>query len=45
MKFDKMTHIQAKSIPFLLKGKDLLGAAKTGSGKIMNNAQERLWLS
>ncbi len=35
MKFDKMTHIQAKSIPWLLKGKDLLGAAKTGSGKTL----------
>ena len=35
MKFDKMTHIQAKSIPWLLKGKDLLGSAKTGSGKTL----------
>jgi ATP-dependent RNA helicase DDX18/HAS1 len=39
MKFDKMTHIQAKAIPFLLKGKDLLGAAKTGSGKIQFTRQ------
>lgn len=34
MKFGKMTHIQAKAIAFLLKGKDLLGAAKTGSGRM-----------
>lgn len=33
MKFDRMTHIQAKAIPHLLKGRDVLGAAKTGSGK------------
>lgn len=33
MKFDRMTHIQDKTIPHLLKGRDVLGAAKTGSGK------------
>jgi ATP-dependent RNA helicase DDX18/HAS1 len=31
--FDSMTHIQSRTIPHLLKGRDLLGAAKTGSGK------------
>lgn len=34
MNFDRMTHIQAKTIPHLLKGRDVLGAAKTGSGKL-----------
>jgi ATP-dependent RNA helicase DDX18/HAS1 len=33
MNFERMTHIQAKTIPHLLKGRDVLGAAKTGSGK------------
>jgi len=31
--YTKPTPIQAQSIPHLLKGKDLLGIAKTGSGK------------
>jgi len=31
--FQKMTPIQAQSIPLLLKGKDLIGQSKTGSGK------------
>lgn len=35
MGFTKMTKIQAQSIPSLLEGTDLLGAAKTGSGKTM----------
>lgn len=30
-----MTKIQAKTLPHLLKGRDVLGAAKTGSGKTM----------
>jgi len=35
MGHDKMTKIQAKSIPPLLAGKDLIGAAQTGSGKTL----------
>jgi ATP-dependent RNA helicase DDX18/HAS1 len=35
MNFEKMTEIQAKSIPALLAGKDLLAQAKTGSGKTL----------
>jgi ATP-independent RNA helicase DbpA len=31
--FDKTTPIQAQSIPVLLKGKDLVGQSRTGSGK------------
>ena len=36
MEFTNMTLIQAKSIPPLLAGNDLLGAAKTGSGKTLS---------
>ncbi|CAI5743177.1 unnamed protein product [Peronospora destructor] len=36
MGFTKMTKIQAKSIRPLLAGQDLLGAAKTGSGKTLS---------
>ena len=35
MGHEKMTKIQAKSIPALLGGKDLIGAAQTGSGKTL----------
>lgn len=35
LKFEYMTKIQARAIPHLLKGRDLLGAAKTGSGKTL----------
>jgi ATP-dependent RNA helicase DDX18/HAS1 len=33
--FEKMTQIQARSIPDCLAGNDLIGAAKTGSGKTL----------
>lgn len=35
MGFEKMTQIQAKSIPDALAGSDVVGAAKTGSGKTL----------
>ena len=34
--FAVMTHIQAKAIPLALQGHDVLGAAKTGSGKTLS---------
>ena len=36
MGFTHMTDIQAKTIPQLLEGRDLVGAAKTGSGKTLS---------
>lgn len=33
MGFSEMTEIQAKSLPLILKGKDVVAKAKTGSGK------------
>lgn len=36
MKFENMTEIQRKGIPPLLAGRDVLGAAKTGSGKTLS---------
>jgi ATP-independent RNA helicase DbpA len=33
LKYTQMTPIQAQSIPILLKGEDLIGQSKTGSGK------------
>ena len=33
--FQKATEIQARTIPHILNGRDVLGAAKTGSGKTM----------
>lgn len=33
--FEKMTKVQANTIPPLLAGRDVLGAAKTGSGKTL----------
>jgi ATP-dependent RNA helicase DDX10/DBP4 len=33
-KFEAMTRIQAAAIPHVLAGRDVLGAAKTGSGKV-----------
>ena len=35
MEYEVCTPIQEKSIPDILKGKDILGAAKTGSGKTL----------
>ncbi|KAL5098552.1 hypothetical protein RYX36_002879 [Vicia faba] len=35
MTFTRMTQIQAKAIPPLLMGKDVLGAARTGAGKTL----------
>ncbi|MCM2278660.1 MAG: ATP-dependent RNA helicase DbpA [Oligoflexia bacterium] len=47
--FEKLTPIQAQSIPLLLKGKDVIGQSKTGSGKtaafglpILNQLEKRL---
>ena len=37
LSFTRMTEIQSMSIPPLLAGKDLIGAAKTGSGKVSGN--------
>ncbi|KAG8786571.1 ATP-dependent RNA helicase dbp4 [Ceratobasidium sp. 428] len=34
--YTTMTDIQAKSLPISLKGKDVLGAARTGSGKTLS---------
>ncbi|MEE0726250.1 MAG: DEAD/DEAH box helicase, partial [Clostridium saudiense] len=31
--YEKPTEIQKKSIPVVLKGKDILGCAQTGTGK------------
>lgn len=36
MKFENMTEIQRRGIPPLLAGRDVLGAAKTGSGKTLS---------
>ncbi|WP_300668029.1 ATP-dependent RNA helicase DbpA [Desulfoluna sp.] len=33
MGYDEMTPVQAESLPYVLKGEDLLAQAKTGSGK------------
>ena len=35
MGFSEMTEIQAKSLPHLLQGRDLVASAKTGSGKTL----------
>lgn len=42
MKFDQMTEIQQRGIPPLLAGRDVLGAAKTGSGKTLGTRGEIL---
>uniref|UniRef100_A0A7S2ZA53 ATP-dependent RNA helicase n=1 Tax=Rhodosorus marinus TaxID=101924 RepID=A0A7S2ZA53_9RHOD len=36
MEFEYMTEIQARSIPHALQGRDILGAARTGSGKTLS---------
>ncbi|KAK9476878.1 P-loop containing nucleoside triphosphate hydrolase protein [Lipomyces japonicus] len=36
MKFTTMTKVQSRTIPPLLAGRDVLGAAKTGSGKTLS---------
>ncbi|KAJ2788040.1 ATP-dependent RNA helicase [Coemansia interrupta] len=36
MGFTRMTEVQARTIPPLLAGRDVLGAAKTGSGKTLS---------
>lgn len=36
MKFTEMTEIQQKAIPPLMAGRDVLGAAKTGSGRTLS---------
>lgn len=36
MNIDKPTLIQAKVIPYMLLGEDIIGAAKTGSGKTLS---------
>lgn len=48
--FRTLTDIQARGIPFALKGSDILGAAKTGSGKtlaflvpVLENLYRRKW--
>jgi ATP-independent RNA helicase DbpA len=48
--YKKMTPIQAKSLPSILKGKDLIAKAKTGSGKtaafgigLLNNINPRFF--
>lgn len=48
--FRTLTDIQQKAIPFALKGSDILGAAKTGSGKtiaflipVLENLYRRKW--
>ena len=33
LKYFEMTPIQAKGLPFVLEGKDVIGQARTGSGK------------
>ena len=35
MGYERATHVQAQSIPHMIKGRDVLGSAKTGSGKTL----------
>ena len=34
--YEKPTPIQSQAIPYLLEGKDLLGTAQTGTGKLLH---------
>ena len=36
LSFENLTKIQKKTLPHLLKGRDVIGAAKTGSGKTLS---------
>lgn len=35
MKYERATQIQSRSIPHAMKGRDILGASKTGTGKTL----------
>ena len=44
-RFETMTAIQRAAIPYALSGRDILGSAKTGSGKTVLNSLLRLLLT
>jgi len=45
MGFKTMTEIQSKTIEYLLDGKDVMGAAKTGSGKTLGKRKNKFFVS